>query len=582
MSSSDSDKIVTRTATKSDDEKARQVQQNYQKGLEAYNTKPKQTVTTTAKTLTTITTTTAPVTSTAGQTITPTTSSKVPAAAGSTAAAALGDVILPHASAADPVQSQPAKQPSPYKQPVVYVTQDTTVKVTNTHTVTSPAATLNAGTNFAPSTFTASSQYNSNNSLTDIETDDMESPSTFLPRPFTGLSTDTQNIDEFLKDIQSYISIKKLTGEAAVQMVRMCLRDNARHYFDTLPAEDRETLTKVDAALRTQYGNELKQWSLLGNLWQIKQKPSQNFESYLVQMEKEAQKISELPIDTLRLAVINGMLPHLRKQFIAASMDGSIENMRKYAKATGIDVETEDDKPELRDTLKDIQASIEEMKNKPPVYVLNQRGGGPRRINNSTRPNGGAWNTIGEADERSDWSQGPRQPAWQMPGNNPSQFRPGYDPRLMRPAGHGYSPSQYRLGNGPSQRRPGNIPSPPGFGNAPSQPRFGASTANDGTARAARWSGQPEWPNEQNRGGNTSTFYRTRGQGGQQGRRSNDQSNRRPMQSDINQGTAPTEFVNNNRAEQYQTAMNYCHYCNKGGHTIEVCWNRNRVPHNSY
>ena len=365
-------------------------------------------------------------------------------------------------------------------------------------------------------------------STTHIESDlYIMGESHLLPKPFSGLSTD-QNIKDFLRDIKSYLVIRKLTGEPAREIIRLSLRGNARHFFDNLHDTALESTENVEKALTEEYGNREADWKRQGEVWLQKQKRGESFEDYLVLMERMADQ-SNMSDQQLKNAVLNGMQPALRRQLIMAAAADSVRDMREFVAKTRIDVDVD-----VMDT-GNVQSVIQRLEQKIDKLSINHI-----RSDGSEREEGNRGNAVNNAQGR---TQNGERRGW-------------FGQRWDRARSMFQDPGNNTRGQWYQDRRPVMESNQPQV----FQPRLRRN--------------QPR----QIQGGRYNRGQPTGGRGGQM------QNATRPFGSTGN----GIQYYGCNNWDSHANRTNFqcqntadvpfCVYCKRQGHSVEVCWARNARP----
>ena len=261
------------------------------------------------------------------------------------------------------------------------------------------------------------------------DSDDSEMES-FKCQTFSG--DRESDVVDFLRDVQSYIAIKKYGEGAAVQAIRLLLRGPAREFFDSLGDDCKDSVAAVERSLRKQYMVNKMPWTMQANVWEEKQKEGENFDNYYARIEKLARK-AEMNDEMKRNALLHGMNCELRNAMLISGSANSLEDMRKIAMIVETGGGHENPMSDVKDSLRRLEKKFEDVTISPiekPAAQPAARGNGGRGTWYGGRGRG-FYNNRGRNDgsyqrtEKSDGQSYGRGQGWQRRGQGRGYSRNG-------------------------------------------------------------------------------------------------------------------------------------------------------------
>jgi hypothetical protein len=438
---------------------------------------------------------------------------------------------------------------------------------------------------------------------------------------------DGEDFREWFLDIGSHIKMKSMKPGAACCFLRLCTRKRARHFIDGLQPEVKDDLTALGKALLDEYGNARMRWRAMGKLWALKQKPTQSFADFLVEMEKAATRVGTMSEEEILMAVVFGARPSVRRQLMMADVHKDMKTLREYIKK--VDVDSEDDVTaggeEWRTALRRIEAKMDQMK-------LPQTTG-TQSMDGVWWPEQSSDNQFAVPVQMMETSGGTRTPAWTTSGGNGAgaaapQRRVWYSRPYAEWSGYNYqrnpgpqqawssatqtpwqqqrNQSSYTNWNtGGQQQRQPFAQSQNAYNSGPVDPgwqfNFAAQRApwrssggrggggfgpNDGGDRNTTWRGTQSPTRGQYRGGGRPGNGGYAGRGNFRGNyrdqpaqrgfgRQNQEDTRFGRRSSLSASASPFESRSRSPAPEHGNGALYCTICKMYTHNAESCASRN-------
>ena len=150
-----------------------------------------------------------------------------------------------------------------------------------------------------------------------------------MPDAFTGKgSTDAER---WWKSFDRYISYKEMGEAQAIKFFPLRMKESALDWYESLSDNATNSIAAIRTSFLERYGPTQNQaWAKVSELFNRKQKQSENVQDYIAHMSREA-KIVKLPDAQLYQAIINGILPNIRP-FILQSKPETIDDIKEAAR----------------------------------------------------------------------------------------------------------------------------------------------------------------------------------------------------------------------------------------------------------
>ena len=284
------------------------------------------------------------------------------------------------------------------------------------------------------------------------------------PPAFSGSAV--QDAAEWLRQFTNYCAYKNFTDLQARNLFRVMLTGSAADWFETVVFdEDCVTLDDFKEAFLLRYrSSEVVKYKSARDIFSRKQQDDESVDSFIDKMQKDA-RIVGMPIDTLQLAILNGLLLHIQN-FVLQKEPKTLQDLISAARLAELTI------PAKKDTDASLHAKLDKMmqsiEDSKTTTALVRQGGSPtpRRVSFGDFPSGqrnfsGGRNfrqpniTFGQ---RGQFAQ-PFSPRSQNSYSYPSRFNgpPNYGNYQFRPRAVNTQPRQW-----------GSIGPPPA---TPPQPR---------------------------------------------------------------------------------------------------------------
>ena len=245
------------------------------------------------------------------------------------------------------------QQPPQTNTIVAGTTPSTTLTSTSTSSATLRTTSTSSATSRTTSTTSAS------NLRFNIDTEDDEMNNGLMPGPFHGLST--EDAEQWLKDIEHWCAYRKLDDAGSIGVIPLLMKDGARHWFETLPGNRKDTLRHFSDAFTDRYHRSTSNiWKDTATVWTTTQQPGQSVEAFISDMEQKGAR-AKMEGDQILFSIIKGLREKIRSQILQHEPK-CIDDLRKWAiiAETSCD-NTEMNNPELSTMIKRLEEKVDKM-----------------------------------------------------------------------------------------------------------------------------------------------------------------------------------------------------------------------------
>ena len=119
------------------------------------------------------------------------------------------------------------------------------------------------------------------------------------------------DLHSFISKFNDYATLRDFTDSKKLLALNTCLSDHARVFLDTVDSADKDSVTKVETLLRTNFEGPSWKWTIESRLLNRKQQPSETLDNYPSDVMLWCRQLKKSQAETMSL-FLRGLLPSLR------------------------------------------------------------------------------------------------------------------------------------------------------------------------------------------------------------------------------------------------------------------------------
>ena len=160
------------------------------------------------------------------------------------------------------------------------------------------------------------------------DSDTVMASSILMPPKFHGLSEEDAAV--WFRDLQNYCAYKHLDEAGRLGLIPLLLKDGARHWFEGLADNQKDTFANLSAAFTNQFRrDETARWRDSAAVWSSTQSRSQSVEDFINQIQTKAMR-ANMTEEQTRFSIIHGLRPDIR-QAVLQHEPNTVALIKKWA-----------------------------------------------------------------------------------------------------------------------------------------------------------------------------------------------------------------------------------------------------------
>jgi len=210
--------------------------------------------------------------------------------------------------------------------------------------------------------------------------------SRFTPKPFTGSSTDIEQVEKWLERFENYIAFRGIPTQQKVQLFKLLLEDQAADWLRTLPDATANEYSKLKDVFRQRFAvSDIQKWQKAKSIWTREQQTGETVDTYVTDIKNMARIVKMVDEEQLRFAVVKGLRGDI-KLHVLQSGAATLEAVIKAAKVAeaAITAAGETTSAEVTKLTQQVGELLDQLKKAPPtvnaVAAVPPRTPSPRRV----------------------------------------------------------------------------------------------------------------------------------------------------------------------------------------------------------
>jgi hypothetical protein len=155
---------------------------------------------------------------------------------------------------------------------------------------------------------------------------------TFTPKPFTGLTKDTEKAEQWLEYLEHYTEFRGIRGLQRLQLFKLLMTDQAAAWLRSLPDAVTSDYGLLVREFRKRFSlTDIDRWRKASALWSRDQRKDESVDAYVTELQNAARLVPVKDETLIRFALIRGLLPAYRLHVLqseAATLDDVIRAAR--------------------------------------------------------------------------------------------------------------------------------------------------------------------------------------------------------------------------------------------------------------
>jgi hypothetical protein len=202
------------------------------------------------------------------------------------------------------------------------------------------------------------------------------SDSTFTPKPFTGLTKDTEKAEQWLEYLEHYTEFRDIRGFQRLQLFKLLMTDQAAAWLRSLPDAVISDYGLLVREFRKRFSlTDIDRWRKAPALWSRDQRKDESVDAYVTELQNAARLVLVKDETLIRFALIRGLLPAYRLH-VLQSEAATLDVIRAAAEAALSATDQSSEVAHLTQQVSQLLAKLDEKS----VAAVNQTSSAATRV----------------------------------------------------------------------------------------------------------------------------------------------------------------------------------------------------------